>query len=436
MSFSILILKNFFGILRKEINCIMTKQEFIIYFKDLLNRLKDKSIDIVQFFELLDMSKLELPVTNSIVIFQFNGIGDNILVSSFIRNVRLNNPDSIIVVICNATSKDLYRNCPYINKLIPIECKSKTIVGIIEDLFNTFVEQCWEYQFKLALSPQWGRPNFAGALGCFLIKAQRSIGYSINSWKAYYDDPPKFYNDALNYDFLLTDPLYVDNKVIHNIVRKRYILEYLNYKVDDMKLEAWLDEDDLSFVDDIINRYNKKRRRLVGLGVGGILGCKHYPPQLLVRALQQININNEYLFVIIGDKDDLYAANYIETILKDNVINLVGRTTLRQALAVVSTFNYYIGNDTSVAHMAAVFNIPSIILFMESKDKWNDIPGHLSSVQQFSPYNDKAIIIQPENVLDICQDAHIHGGCCYNVPHCITQITPEEIIDAFNALKR
>ena len=385
---------------------------FYDHIQELNNQLKSNQITVAQFFHKLNINKYfkKLPLSDEIIIFQFNAIGDSILVSSFIREVKQNNLSKKITLVCNDTSKDLFEYCPYIDKLVPIKCVNKTLPDIIQDLINTFKDNFWKYKFALALCPQWGRPNFAA-----------SVGYNVNSWKTCYLNPPKFYDDPIDYDCLLTDNLYAPNNIIHNIDRKKYILDYLQYQVNSMDLEAWLDDKDIIPLN--------KDKKIIILGLGGSLKSKRYPVNLLLQALMEINSSN-IEFLILGDKNDIDVANFLLANLP-NVKNFVNKTTLRQSLSLVSQCDLYIGNDTAVAHMASIYHIPTIVLNMESKDKYNDCPGHLSSVRQFYPYNTKQIIIQPEHALEICQHAHIHGGCYYDFPHCITQIKPKEIVKAF-----
>ena len=157
---------------------------FYDHIQELNNQLKSNQITVAQFFHKLNINKYfkKLPLSDEIIIFQFNAIGDSILVSSFIREVKQNNLSKKITLVCNDTSNDLFEYCPYIDKLVPIKCVNKTLPDIIQDLINTFKDNFWKYKFALALCPQWGRPNFAASLGAYLVGAERSVGYNVNSW--------------------------------------------------------------------------------------------------------------------------------------------------------------------------------------------------------------------------------------------------------------
>ena len=117
-------------------------------------------------------------------------------------------------------------------------------------------------------------------------------------------------------------------------------------------------------------------------------------------------------------------------------MNLVGKTTLRETEAIVSLTDYYLGNDTGVMHMAAACQIPCLVLYREAADKENISPGCLSEFARFSPWQTNSVILRPDHQLDDCAAKEpIYGWCHSHEPHCITQITPQEIIDAFEALE-
>ena len=67
-------------------------------------------------------------------------------------------------------------------------------------------------------------------------------------------------------------------------------------------------------------------------------------------------------FVIIGGKTEVDDAAFLEKNLPSGkVLNLAGKTTLRETEAVITLADYYIGHDTGVLHMAAAAKVPAPI---------------------------------------------------------------------------
>ncbi|MFA4901515.1 MAG: lipopolysaccharide heptosyltransferase II [Desulfobaccales bacterium] len=102
----------------------------------------------------------------------------------------------------------------------------------------------------------------------------------------------------------------------------------------------------------------------VGLSPGAAYGpAKRWPPErfaALGRALQQ-----EFgaRLVLLGGADERPVADLVKDYLQKPVVDLVGRTTLRQALGVLSQLRLLVTNDSGLMHAAAALSVPQVALF-------------------------------------------------------------------------
>ena len=60
--------------------------------------------------------------------------------------------------------------------------------------------------------------------------------------------------------------------------------------------------------------------------------------------------------------------------------------------------------------------------------------GVLSEFRRFEPYMANYIALRPEHALGDCQTAFCYGGCQEPVAHCICQVEPREIVEAFHIM--
>ena len=67
-------------------------------------------------------------------------------------------------------------------------------------------------------------------------------------------------------------------------------------------------------------------------------------------------------------------------------IDLVGKTTVAEALALVSMCALFLSNDSGLMHVAAALNIPQVALFCSTDP------------QKTAPLNDRAVVIHPEQI--------------------------------------
>ena len=102
----------------------------------------------------------------------------------------------------------------------------------------------------------------------------------------------------------------------------------------------------------------------VGLSPGAAYGpAKRWPPErfaALGRALQQ---ELGARLVLLGGKTERPVAEQVKEHLQAPVVDLVGRTSLRQALGLLSRFQLLVTNDSGLMHAAAALSVPLVSLF-------------------------------------------------------------------------
>ena len=172
------------------------------------------------------------------------------------------------------------------------------------------------------------------------------------------------------------------------------------------------------------------------MGIGAGFGSRQYPVEKLLIALRVLAEKN-LCFVIVGGQAELDDANFIENSLSRGIVlNLAGKTTLRETEAVIAQMDYYIGNDSGVMHMAAAAKIPVLAIYREAQDKEDYMPGLFSEYRRFPPWQTKSVILRPDHQLEDCASrSPIYGWCHHLEAHCITQIPPSQIVEGFEALE-
>mgnify|MGYP002624284468 CR=1 FL=1 len=159
--------------------------------------------------------------------------------------------------------------------------------------------------------------------------------------------------------------------------------------------------------------------------------AKIYPPELFVQALKLIAEKSDVTFVYFGGKELTEWGKFFQQNLGNRLIDLSGKTTLRETCAVVSKTSMYIGTDTGTMHIAAALKLPVIMI---SKDAEDSITNYFTLYPRFLPWQTPTKIVSAQHALKPCNENNI--GCVVAHPHCITQITPQSIADAFDIMKK
>ena len=131
-------------------------------------------------------------------------------------------------------------------------------------------------------------------------------------------------------------------------------------------------------------------------------------------------------FALIGGADAKEAAkSIVEGIcLGKHVIDFTGRTTLEQAASLMQKCVLYIGSNTGLMHMAVALSKPVV----EIDFYLRDMDGRLNS--PMGVWKSPAVILQKQG----CDDCF--EICSKPYPHCIKQISVEEVLNAIIDMMR
>ncbi len=154
-----------------------------------------------------------------------------------------------------------------------------------------------------------------------------------------------------------------------------------------------------------------------GVNPGASMFEKRWPLERYSE-LAGLFIKRGYRIVAIGDQSDREAAGRLKR-LHDNgtekVIDLAGQTTLGQLGAALSMSSVYVGNDSGPTHLAAAVGTPVVAIFGPSRP------------ESYAPYTkDTRIIYKGQH----CMNCEFSGGLlrrCRNNLRCMSEISVEDV---------
>lgn len=363
---------------------------------------KQLNINLDEFKNTKDFSNI-----NTILITHINGIGDAILLSPFLRELRKNYPEARIILITYKNQMDIFTYCPYIDDLFimeqPFVCSQHDAFIYVLDFMR---KNFWnKITIDLALVPHASENNYTALITSLFSLAKYRVGYSDNNWACYYDvnevEKENIFKDvADNYiygEVILTNHVIYPFDCYHEISRRLYILTYLNCIVEDDSLECWLKDDEKNEMNLFMNKY-KDRKKIV-IGIGGVLTYKKFLLNKYISLMKKINqYNRNVMFFIACGKSEIDNAKKIKSQINNTVIL---DFSLRKTIAAMYHMDFYIGNDTAAAHMASLNKkIKMIVIFNEAEEMWNYYPHATSVIRRFSPQCDKLAIIRPKIAAD------------------------------------
>ena len=352
-----------------------------------------------------------------VVLINWENMGDFVLFTAVIREVKLNFPESKLFVVAQKENRELADLCPYVEKWIWIKGHKKTKPGMGHGTQTSYWRKFLVTYFFLLLH---GRRKIDLLFGpdWLLVKNQEQLMSNMLFQKANRNNKNLIEINSKNLG------LFKDKS--HQVIRTLSILEMFGMKVGSDEIENWISTQlPKSKIDVVKPQQFKSTKILISLGAGQ--ARRNWPIEYvkrLVVALQTQFPDSEIL--VLGPK----SLETLETIQafpdSTKVKNLIGKTDLSMVASLMQSSDLLISNDSGLVHIAASLKLPCVIV---SAHPINADPWHLHSPNRYHPWKTEYRVIQPQVLLDKCL-----GSCQATSPHCIKSITPTEVLEACNSL--
>ncbi|MFZ5995275.1 MAG: lipopolysaccharide heptosyltransferase II [Thermodesulfobacteriota bacterium] len=384
----------------------------------------------------------------NILIRSTNWIGDAIMTTPAIQAIRQNFPHAKIAILAKPWVKDVFAANPCIDHIIGYDSmhSHRGLHGQVR-----LARELAEQGFDLAILLQ---NAFEAAWLAYLARIPRRAGYN---------------TDARS--LLLTHgvPLKKETKKIHQVYYYLRMLEGLGLEVEQkpqLFLEpapddiAWArkalldaevkNETHMSHGDTKDNESNppsppftkggntlspplgkdggplipplKKgdtggfsdKNKLIGINPGASYGpAKRWLPERFVELARMLTRQADADVVIFGTNADRKVGEGALAAAPGSVINMAGKTTLGQAMALMACCRVFITNDSGLMHVAAAQHIPMVAIF-----------GSTNPVTT-GPFSDRAVIVRRDIDCSPCLKT-----VCPSDFRCMKEIMPKEIFAA------
>jgi ADP-heptose:LPS heptosyltransferase len=246
--------------------------------------------------------KIERKAVKSIAILRMGGIGDLIMMTPTLRELRRIYPESEITIATNPAHIPVLKGLPYLNGVIPLQEAHL-------DTYESIIDLRWKVE----------SPEVGGNLSTYLYKTVNRI----------------------------------------DMFARLFEIEILDKKVD-----VALDKDKVENAKEQL-KYNKKFEYL-GIHVSTTSNTRTIPPEYIPELAKKFSKKGRKIVLIgrtefwHGRKSEIDFPS----IKGRNVINLVDKPMdVGDMIALFSLMNYIIAPDSVAVHIAGALDIPCIALF-------------------------------------------------------------------------
>lgn len=340
------------------------------------------------------MKTLRHGSVRKILVRSFNWIGDAVMTTPAITNIREHFPHAEITILANEPVSQLFLFHPGIDRIITFERHGKHS-GVLGKW--RLAAELRRYAFDLAIIfPS----SFDSALVPWLAGipsriGKRSDGRTLLLTEGY--KPEKDKASCHEVDFYL-------NLLIHFGIQGKPVPLNLFVTTQEEKSAVEILGNYDIWPDDFV----------IGINPGASYGsAKRWYPEKFAGVARQLASIWGAKILIFGGPGETAIATDIEKHLDGNATNIAGKTSVRELMALIKRCNFFVTNDSGPMHIAAAFDVPLVAIFGSTE--------HTGT----SPYSKNSVVVR--NQVD-CAPCKLRE--CPTDHRCMTTVTEDSVINA------
>ncbi|MDD4955179.1 MAG: glycosyltransferase family 9 protein [Candidatus Omnitrophica bacterium] len=279
---------------------------------------------------------------------RLQGMGDVVCFMPALRSLRDNFPGAEITVLVGRLSgREVIENCPWIDAVIFYDIEKKR--NYFEKI--RFVKLLRQKKFDLIIMSS---QEVGFALKAFLSAARYRAGfgrYTVNG-----------ITSTDRFGFLNSLSL-ESRKPEHDIEANLRLLETLGLDIKNRNLELPVKEKDAAVAAGIFNEAGFGSKKVVAINPSSNRSVKNWPKEKYAQLIKELKEKHGAEVVLIGAQKDMQLNREISGMSGSKILDLAGKTTLGELIAVLNKCHLFIGNDSGPMNIAAALNMPVVALF-------------------------------------------------------------------------
>ncbi len=329
-----------------------------------------------------------------ILIRATNWIGDAIMTTPAVRTIRQNFPGAEISILVHPWVADVFSASPYIDRVIPYQKRS--VHSGLAGMWR-LSRELRRQNFDLAVLLQ---NAFEAALIVKLAGIPLRLGYS---------------RDCRGMLLSHAIALKKERKTIHQVHYYQGLLADAGLELGSDELFLQVSQEDK----DSAARFIKAQDGpLIGLNPGAAYGpAKRWPAEKYADLARMVERKYQARVMVFGTNDDRQTAAVIARRCK-KIIDLTGRTSLAEAMALIERCRVFVTNDSGLMHVAAALKTPLAVIF-----------GSTNPVTT-GPFSKNNIILRRPLPCSPCMKTH----CRQNNFACMENVEVDDVLTAVDTL--
>lgn len=284
------------------------------------------------------MNTIDPAQIERILVRAVNWIGDAVMTTPAMGALRAAFPRAEITVAANPLVAELFLRHPYCDRVLVFDKKGAHagIRGLL-----AFTGKLRRERFDLAILLQ---NAFEAAVVARLAGIPRRLGYRTDGR-----------------GLLLTHgvPVGVDERRLHHTLYYQRLLVESGIRGGDGRLRLACTEDELGW-----GRERLGAGSWIAINPGASYGsAKRWLPERFALVADRLAAEYGAHILLTGGAGETEIGEDIAAAMSSRPLNLIGRTSVRQMMALISLCRLMVTNDSGPMHVAAAFDVPLVAVF-------------------------------------------------------------------------
>ena len=280
-----------------------------------------------------------------ILVRSTNWVGDTVMMLPSLVAVRKAFPRAEITVLANPWVLPLLENHPAVDHTIVMD-KGRGVMRACKELLLV-ISRLRNERFDLAVLFQ---NAFEAALLSCLGAVRYRVGYNTDGRGLF-----------------LTHTVIRDKAILsaHQVEYFLGLVDAMGWQVTETKPVVYLNEEDTKAVSMMLSSEGIcDNGMVVGLNPGAAYGpAKRWPAERFAAIGDWASQRWSAKVVLFGSPSEAVIAEEVAKLMNTEPLNVCGKTTLGQAMALIKRCDSFVTNDSGLMHIAAALNTPLVAVF-------------------------------------------------------------------------
>jgi heptosyltransferase-2 len=279
-----------------------------------------------------------------------NWLGDLVMATPVLHDIRHHWPEANITAMCQGNTALLLQHDPHLNDIFRFE---RTSGWVHRSQHSDIIEKLREGEYDLG------------------VLLTNSFSSAWRLWRGHVGNRIGFKGNCRSFLLNKAVPFPANKETQHLVLTYKALLPPMGIPTSDTPPRLYITQSEKESAQKILALHNiiLGKQTIVGINPGAAYGtAKCWLPERFRQVTERLLEDPNTAVVYFGDSSTAPLVNEICHELRGSLLNLAGKTSIRELMALIKCCDAFLTNDSGPMHIAAALDIPLVALFGSTSD--------------------------------------------------------------------